>query len=378
MFSSQFGLPQCTTSSGCLLVLNKAGTATSLRRRRRLACGGASLQSRRCTASAPGAHRADRGQLELDLRPHRRRRHRGRRRCRRGLDLIHRRRDVQRLLSAPHYATGVVDRGGDRRSRLRLLARFPSLSASVVAVGATHLNLHSDGSYGGGSAWSSAGSRLQLLLPGAAMADLVDGCRRMRRRPSRRRRRGGGRRSGHRRRRSTSTPVPSQEGRGGGYQIGGTSLAAPLIAGVFALAGGTPPGVSPGPRSTRIAAGCTTSPAVPTDSAPESRSVRPVPATTAPPGSVHRTDSRPSRHPAPRPAALTRAIQTCPSPRLRFASDPPATLPLSVLNDNGVAVTGSVSLASAARLRYPTPTPGPRSSASAPSASASAPTDASS
>jgi hypothetical protein len=42
----------------------------------------------------------------------------------------------------------------------------------------------------------------------------------------------------------TATTIPSQ-GRSGWFQIGGTSLSAPLIAGVFALAGGTPSGVSP-------------------------------------------------------------------------------------------------------------------------------------
>ena len=122
---------------------------------------------------------------------------------------------------------------------------FPASLPTVIAVGGTHLNLHRDGSYAGESAWSSAGSGCSswFSAPGwQAAAAQAAGC-------------GGSRALADVAADAdpdtgaaiyTSTPVPSQRGAKGWFQIGGTSLAAPLIAGVFALAGGTPATVSPG------------------------------------------------------------------------------------------------------------------------------------
>jgi subtilase family serine protease len=116
---------------------------------------------------------------------------------------------------------------------------WPADSPSVVAVGGTTLNLGPNGAYGSESAWSGAGSGCSLyetanswqtalanwsqtecgLARGVAdVAADADP--------------------------ATGAAVYDSYGYGGWLQVGGTSLASPLIAGVYALAGGVSPGTN--------------------------------------------------------------------------------------------------------------------------------------
>ena len=105
---------------------------------------------------------------------------------------------------------------------------YPAASPFVTAVGGTTLDLNHDGSYSSESAWSGAGSGCSALIAkpswqtdtgcnGRAVADVSADAD-----PS------------------TGAAVYDSirlQGRQGWFQVGGTSLAAPLIAAVYALAG---------------------------------------------------------------------------------------------------------------------------------------------
>ena len=105
---------------------------------------------------------------------------------------------------------------------------YPAASQFVTAVGGTTLNLNSDGSYSSESAWSGAGSGCSAYIAkpswqndsgctGRAVADVAADAD-----PN------------------TGAAVYDSmrlQGRRGWFQVGGTSLATPLIAAVYALAG---------------------------------------------------------------------------------------------------------------------------------------------
>jgi hypothetical protein len=143
-----------------------------------------------------------------------------------------------------HPGSVIVAASGDS-GYLGSYPNFPASLPTVISAGGTHLSLHRDGSYAGETAWSSSGSGCSSFFSAPtwqAAAAASAGC------------------GDHRALNDvaadgdpatgaaiyTSTAVPSQGGEKGWFQVGGTSLAAPLIAGVFALAGGTPANVSPG------------------------------------------------------------------------------------------------------------------------------------
>ena len=109
-------------------------------------------------------------------------------------------------------------------------AQYPAASPNVTAVGGTSLKVNTNYTYNSESAWSGAGSGCSgYEAKPSFQHDLADA-------PPHRRRRLGRRRSEHRRGRL----YPPAEV-GGWYQVGGTSLAAPLVAAVFAQAGGVGP-----------------------------------------------------------------------------------------------------------------------------------------
>jgi hypothetical protein len=102
--------------------------------------------------------------------------------------------------------------------------QYPAASPNVTAVGGTHLLVNTDYSYNSETAWSGAGSGCSSYEPKPSFQHDT-GC------PS------------HRTVADVSADADPSTGasvyiNGSWHQIGGTSLAAPLVAAVFALAGG--------------------------------------------------------------------------------------------------------------------------------------------
>jgi subtilase family serine protease len=115
---------------------------------------------------------------------------------------------------------------------------FPAASPHVVAVGGTTLTLGAGNTYGGESAWNGAGSGCSsyLAAPAWQTADAnwaLTGC---------------GTKRGVADVAADANPssgaavydTVKYQGRSGWFQVGGTSLSSPLIAAVYALAGGAP------------------------------------------------------------------------------------------------------------------------------------------
>jgi subtilase family serine protease len=107
---------------------------------------------------------------------------------------------------------------------------FPAASPYVVAVGGTTLSLGSGNAWAGETAWSGSGSGCSLYVPAPAWQGFLP-C--------------GGKRGvadvAADANPSTGAAVydtVKYQGRSGWFQVGGTSLSSPLIAGVYALAGG--------------------------------------------------------------------------------------------------------------------------------------------
>jgi subtilase family serine protease len=112
---------------------------------------------------------------------------------------------------------------------------FPAALSSVITVGGTTLTLGSGNTYGGESVWSGSGSGCSLYVAAPAWQSFLGAC--------------GGKR-GSADVAADADPATGAavydsvkyQGRSGWLQIGGTSLSSPLIAGVYALAGGLPGG----------------------------------------------------------------------------------------------------------------------------------------
>jgi subtilase family serine protease len=114
---------------------------------------------------------------------------------------------------------------------------YPAASPYVVTVGGTTLTLGAGNTYGSESVWSGAGSGCSLYVSAPSWQSFLTAC-------------GGKRGSAD----VAADANPSTgaavydtvryQGRSGWFQIGGTSLSSPLIAGVYALAGGLPAATS--------------------------------------------------------------------------------------------------------------------------------------
>jgi subtilase family serine protease len=112
---------------------------------------------------------------------------------------------------------------------------FPASSPYVVAVGGTTLNLNRDGSYASESVWSGAGSGCSAYVNAQSWQTSLSnwsltGC--------------GSRRAvadvaadANPNTGASVYDTTKYQGRSGWFQVGGTSLSAPLIAGVYGLAG---------------------------------------------------------------------------------------------------------------------------------------------
>ena len=112
---------------------------------------------------------------------------------------------------------------------------FPAALSSVITVGGTTLTLGTGNTYGSEKVWAGAGSGCSLYVTAPSWQSFLGAC--------------AGKR-GTADVAADADPATGAavydsvryQGRSGWLQIGGTSLSAPLIAGVYALAGGLPAG----------------------------------------------------------------------------------------------------------------------------------------
>jgi subtilase family serine protease len=112
---------------------------------------------------------------------------------------------------------------------------FPAALSSVITVGGTTLNLGPGNTYGGETVWSGTGSGCSLYVTAPEWQSFLSAC--------------AGKR-GTADVAADADPATGAavydsikyQGRSGWMQIGGTSLSSPLVAGVYALAGGVPAG----------------------------------------------------------------------------------------------------------------------------------------
>jgi subtilase family serine protease len=118
---------------------------------------------------------------------------------------------------------------------------YPTSSRYVTSVGGTTLTLNADGSRASEKVWSGAGSGCSAYEPKPAWQTSATQC-------SRRAVSDVSADADPASGASVYSSV-SYQGGTGWYKVGGTSLAAPLVAGVYALAGNSGPGVSAFPAS---------------------------------------------------------------------------------------------------------------------------------
>jgi subtilase family serine protease len=118
---------------------------------------------------------------------------------------------------------------------------FPAALSSVITVGGTTLSLGTANAYAGETVWAGAGSGCSLYVGAPSFQSFLSAC--------------AGKR-GTADVAADADPATGAavydsvkyQGRSGWMQIGGTSLSSPLVAGVYALAGGLPAG-SNGPSA---------------------------------------------------------------------------------------------------------------------------------
>jgi subtilase family serine protease len=114
---------------------------------------------------------------------------------------------------------------------------FPAASADVITVGGTTLTLGAENTYGSESVWSGAGSGCSLYFGAAEWQSFLSACAGKR----------GTADVAADANPNTGAAVYDTvryQGRSGWFQVGGTSLSSPLVAGVYALAGGLPEGTT--------------------------------------------------------------------------------------------------------------------------------------
>lgn len=110
---------------------------------------------------------------------------------------------------------------------------FPAALSSVITVGGTTLNLGSGNTYGSETVWSGAGSGCSLYVTAPSWQSFLGAC------------------AGKRGTADVAADADPNtgaavydsvkyQGRAGWFKVGGTSLSSPLVAGVYALAGGLP------------------------------------------------------------------------------------------------------------------------------------------
>jgi subtilase family serine protease len=114
---------------------------------------------------------------------------------------------------------------------------FPASHPGVITVGGTTLTVGAGNVYGGETAWSGAGSGCSLYVAAPSWQSFLSAC------------------DGKRGTADVAAVADPNtgaavydsvryQGRSGWFKVGGTSLSAPLVAGVYALAGGLPAGTT--------------------------------------------------------------------------------------------------------------------------------------
>jgi subtilase family serine protease len=114
---------------------------------------------------------------------------------------------------------------------------FPAASPDVITVGGTTLTLGAENTYGSESVWSGAGSGCSSYFGAPAWQSFLGACAGKR----------GTADVAADANPNTGAAVYNTvkyQGRSGWFQVGGTSLSSPLVAAVYALAGGLPGGTS--------------------------------------------------------------------------------------------------------------------------------------
>jgi subtilase family serine protease len=114
---------------------------------------------------------------------------------------------------------------------------FPAASPNVITVGGTTLTVGAGNTYGSESVWSGAGSGCSLYFGVPAWQGFLSACAGKR----------GTADVAADANPNTGAAVYDTvryQGRSGWFQVGGTSLSSPLVAGIYALAGGLPAGTS--------------------------------------------------------------------------------------------------------------------------------------
>jgi subtilase family serine protease len=238
VYDTTYGLPACTTANGCLTIVNDYGQAAPLPApdvgwaleisldvetaheicqtcKIMLLEAGTSLPQAVDTAAAMGATEIS-NSYEWDNRT-----------------------DATALDAFYNHPGIAVTAGTGDSGASGPYTAYPAASPFVVAVGGTTLALNNNSTYGGETAWSGAGSGCSAYETAApwqislatwsrtgcgssrAVADVSADAD-----PA------------------TGAAIYDSYGYGGWMQVGGTSLSAPLIAAVFALAGGVGSGVN--------------------------------------------------------------------------------------------------------------------------------------
>jgi subtilase family serine protease len=114
---------------------------------------------------------------------------------------------------------------------------FPAASPNVITVGGTTLTVGAGDTYGGETVWNGGGSGCSLYFGAPAWQSFLTACAGKR----------GTADVAADANPSTGAAVYDSvryQGRSGWFQVGGTSLSSPLVAAVYALAGGLPAGTT--------------------------------------------------------------------------------------------------------------------------------------
>jgi subtilase family serine protease len=114
---------------------------------------------------------------------------------------------------------------------------YPAASPNVITAGGTTLTLGTGNTYGSETVWSGAGSGCSLYFSAPAWQSFLSACNGKR----------GTADVAADANPNTGAAVYDTvryQGRSGWFQVGGTSLSSPLLAGVYALAGGLPAGTT--------------------------------------------------------------------------------------------------------------------------------------
>ncbi|HEX8752191.1 MAG TPA: S53 family peptidase [Solirubrobacterales bacterium] len=240
-YSTQFGLPQCNSANPCFQKVNESGSATGPFPR---SDAGWSLEISLDVEVAHGicpnckillveANSASLSDLAASVKTA----------ARLGASEISNSYggsefsgELEEAYAAPYNQPGVAVTVSSGDSGYGSFG-FPAALSSVITVGGTTLTLGPGNAYGGETAWSGSGSGCSKYVTAPSWQSFLGACAGMR----------GTADVAADADPSTGAAVydtVKYQGRSGWFQVGGTSLSSPLVAGVYALAGGLPAGTT--------------------------------------------------------------------------------------------------------------------------------------